>query len=145
VLAIFAARLINDKPPLVFEDGVQRRDFVHVSDVAQACRLALETTAEGGAFNVGSGQSRTILSIAEDLAAVVGKSRIKPHVTGKYRAGDIRHCFADIALSRGQLGYAPKVEFAAGLAQLAEWLAGQAADDRVDQATAELETRGLVA
>jgi dTDP-L-rhamnose 4-epimerase len=146
VLAIFAARLINNKPPLVFEDGRQRRDFVHVSDVAQACRLALETpTADGGVFNVGSGQSRTILSIAEDLAAIVGKSSIKPHVTGKYRAGDIRHCFADVALSRAQLGYAPKVEFADGLTQLAEWLADQAAEDRVDQATAELETRGLVA
>jgi dTDP-L-rhamnose 4-epimerase len=146
VLAIFAARLINDKPPLVFEDGLQRRDFVHVSDVAQACRLALETAdADGGVFNVGSGQSRTILSIAEDLAAITGKPWLKPHVTGKYRAGDIRHCFADVALSRAELGYAPKVEFADGLAQLAEWLAGQAAEDRVDQATAELETRGLVA
>jgi dTDP-L-rhamnose 4-epimerase len=146
VLAIFAARLINDKPPLVFEDGLQRRDFVHVSDVAQACRLALETSkADGGVFNIGSGQSRTILSIAEDLAALTGKSGIKPHVTGKYRAGDIRHCFADIRMSRDQLGFAPKVEFAHGLAQLAEWLAGQAAEDRVDQATAELETRGLVA
>jgi dTDP-L-rhamnose 4-epimerase len=146
VLAIFAARLLNDKPPLVFEDGLQRRDFVHVSDVARACWLALETPkADGGVFNVGSGQSRTILSIAEDLAAIVGKSGIKPHVTGKYRAGDIRHCFADVALSRARLGYVPKIEFADGLAELAEWLADQAAEDRVDQATAELETRGLVA
>jgi dTDP-L-rhamnose 4-epimerase len=146
VLAIFAARLLNNKPPLVFEDGYQRRDFVHVHDVARACQLALETdTTVGGAFNIGSGQSRSIFSIAEDLAHILGRHGIAPHVTGKYRAGDIRHCFADITLSRSKLNYAPKIGFADGLGQLAEWLAGQAADDRVDEATAELETRGLVA
>lgn len=146
VLAIFATRLINKRPPLVFEDGKQRRDFVHVSDVARACRLALENTSlDGGVFNIGSGQSRTILSVAEDLARISGKSWIKPHVTGKYRVGDIRHCFADISLSRARLGYVPRVDFAEGLAGLADWLAGKAAVDRVDQATAELETRGLVA
>lgn len=146
VLAIFAARLLNKKPPLVFEDGEQRRDFVHVYDVARACRLALETPgASGYAFNIGSGQSRTILSIAEDLAKVVGKSWLTPNVTGKCRAGDIRHCFADIKLSRSRLDYAPTVEFGEGIAQLADWLADKIAEDRVDHATAELETRGLVA
>jgi dTDP-L-rhamnose 4-epimerase len=146
VLAIFAARLLNNKPPLVFEDGQQRRDFVHVHDVARACRAALETaTVRDCTLNIGSGQSRTILSIAEDLAAVVGKSGITPHVTGKYRAGDIRHCFADIGAARAKLGYVPQVDFAAGLDQLAEWLADQVADDRVDLATAELANRGLVA
>ncbi len=146
VLAIFAARLLNNKPPLVFEDGEQRRDFVHVRDVARGCLLALESDGvDGGVFNLGSGQSRTVLSIAEDLAAVVGKSWITPHVTGKYRAGDIRHCFADITLSRSKLGFVPQVDFAEGLAQLAEWLADKVAEDRVDHATAELETRGLVA
>jgi dTDP-L-rhamnose 4-epimerase len=146
VLAIFAARIMNGKPPLVFEDGQQQRDFVHVCDVARACLLALENpSAQGCVFNIGSGRSRTVLSIAEDIARVVGKSSIAPHVTGKHRAGDIRHCFADLALSRTKLGYEPQVDFREGLQELAEWLADKVADDRVDHATAELEARGLVA
>jgi dTDP-L-rhamnose 4-epimerase len=146
VLAIFAARLLNDKPPLVFEDGQQRRDFVHVDDVARACRLALEKEGvQDCVFNIGSGQSRSILSVAEDLAGVLGKSSITPHLTGKYRAGDIRHCFADVTRARVKLGYEPAVDFADGLKQLAEWVADKVADDRVDHAMAELETRGLVA
>ncbi len=146
VLAIFAARLLNRRPPLVFEDGLQQRDFVHVRDVAEACLLALETrSGSGSVFNIGSGQSRTILSVAEDLARVVGLPHITPEIIGKYRAGDIRHCFADITRSRTELGYAPAVEFRAGLEELAEWLAHEAADDRVERATAELQSRGLVA
>ncbi len=146
VLAIFASRLLNDKPPVVFEDGQQRRDFVHVADVARACQLAVERDGvDGGVFNIGSGASRTILSVAEDLAKIVGKPGLKPRVTGKYRAGDIRHCFADITLSQKKLGFAPEIDFAEGLAELADWLADKVAEDRVDQATAELETRGLVA
>jgi dTDP-L-rhamnose 4-epimerase len=146
VLAIFAARLLNHKPPLVFEDGQQRRDFVHVRDVARACRLALEERrVQDCVFNIGSGQSRSILSVAENLAAVLGKSSITPQVTGKYRAGDIRHCFADVTRSRAKLGYEPTVDFTEGLEQLAEWVADKVADDRVDHAIAELETRGLVA
>jgi dTDP-L-rhamnose 4-epimerase len=146
VLAIFASRLLNDRPPLVFEDGRQQRDFVHVEDVARACRLALETkSGTGQAFNIGSGQCRTILSIAEDLARATGRPHIAPHVTGKYRAGDIRHCFADISKSRIEIGFTPKVKFQDGLEQMADWLAGQVAEDGVEQATAELERRGLVA
>src|SRR5690242_9031289 len=109
VLAIFAARLLNDRPPIVFEDGRQRRDFVHVRDVARACLLALQSTSVDCVFNIGSGQSRTILSIASELARVTGVSQLTPCVVGKYRAGDIRHCFADITRSRARLGYAPQV------------------------------------
>ena len=146
VLAIFSARLLNSRPPLVFEDGGQQRDFVHVRDVAQACLLALQNErAAGKVFNVGSGQSRTILSIAADLADVVGVSQITPSVVKKYRAGDIRHCFADITLSRAELGYTPQVAFRDGLEELADWLSSQVAVDRIDGATAELEMRGLVA
>jgi dTDP-L-rhamnose 4-epimerase len=119
---------------------------VHVYDVARACLLALETTtAQGCVFNIGAGKSRTVLSIAEDVAWIVGKSSITPHVTGKYRAGDIRHCFADLALARSKLGYAPQVDFRQGLEELAAWLDDKVAEDRVDHATAELESRGLVA
>jgi dTDP-L-rhamnose 4-epimerase len=146
VLAIFASRLLNKRAPLVFEDGRQQRDFVHVQDVARACLLALQAGAvTGGVFNIGSGESRTILSIAQDLARVTGRPNLAPHVTGKYRAGDIRHCFADIDNSRAQLGYAPQVDFQDGLQELAEWLAGQAAEDSVEAANQELERRGLVA
>jgi dTDP-L-rhamnose 4-epimerase len=146
VLAIFASRLLNAKPPLVFEDGLQRRDFVHVYDVARACLLALEAhRGIGEAFNIGSGQSRTILSIAEDLARSIGRSGASPQLTGKYRAGDIRHCFADVTKAKHVLGFTPQVDFGAGLEQLAAWLADQVAEDSVDAATAELESRGLVA
>ena len=146
VLAIFASRLLNRRRPLVFEDGLQQRDFVHVRDVAQACRLALESeSAVGGVFNIGSGENRTVLSIANDLARVLGMSQITSQIVGKYRAGDIRHCFADIARSRAELGYAPQVDFSDGLLELAGWLADKVPVDRVDSATAELESRGLVA
>ena len=146
VLAIFAARLLNKRPPLIFEDGNQQRDFVHVTDVANACVLALESERGlGEAFNIGSGQKRTILSIAEDLAAVMNCSDVCPHVLGKYRAGDIRHCFADISHSHNELGFMPRMDFREGLAELAEWLSGQIAEDHVERAAAELEIRGLVA
>jgi len=146
VLAIFASRLLHDRPPLVFEDGHQRRDFVHVRDVANACLMALESQSEGEqVFNIGSGASRTVLSIAHDLARVMGRDAITPHVTGKYRVGDIRHCFADITFARSALGFEPQVEFRDGLEELAEWLSGEIAEDNVERATAELESRGLVA
>lgn len=145
VLAIFAARLLNRRSPLVFEDGLQRRDFVHVNDVARACMLALETRHAGQAFNIGSGESRTILSVAEDLARVMGCAEVAPTLTGKYRAGDIRHCFADIDKSRRMLGFAPEVRFDHGLDELARYLSDQIAEDRAETATEELSQRGLVA
>jgi dTDP-L-rhamnose 4-epimerase len=145
VLAIFAARLLNGRPPMVFEDGLQRRDFVHVRDVANACQLALEWERQGEVFNIASGQDRTILSIANDLARVLDRRDLKPLITGKYRAGDIRHCFADVEKSARLLNFQPAVEFTRGLEELAEYLAGQVADDRVEKATEELARRGLVA
>ena len=101
VLAIFAARLLNGNRPRVFEDGAQRRDFVHVSDVARACRLALEARAEvSGVFNIGSGDSRTIREVALQLASTMGRPELAPEITGRYRTGDVRHCFADIGRAR---------------------------------------------
>ena len=145
VLAIFAARLLNNRPPLVFEDGLQRRDFVHVHDVARACLLALESGHSNDVFNVGSGQSRTIQSVALDLAWVMGRPTISPEITGKYRAGDIRHCFADIDKSRTLLGFELSVAFEDSLDELAGYLADQIADDRAENANQELLQRGLVA
>jgi dTDP-L-rhamnose 4-epimerase len=143
VLAIFAARLLNDKPPLIFEDGEQLRDFVSVHDVARACRAALEADgAVDGAFNVGSGTSVTVREVAERLARVLGKD-IEPVVTGEHRVGDIRHCYADVTRAEAALGFRPRVGFDAGLEQLAAWLAEQAAVDRVERARGELIARGL--
>jgi dTDP-L-rhamnose 4-epimerase len=144
VLAIFASRLLNDNPPAIFEDGEQRRDFVHVHDVALACRLALEVDAAAGhVLNIGSGRNYTVREIAERTAAVLNKSYIEPEITGQYRVGDIRHCFADITQARQLLGFEPRVDFADGLAELAEWLDGQIAEDHVAAARAELAARGL--
>jgi len=143
VLAIFASRLLNDNAPLVFEDGMQKRDFVHVTDVARACRLALETPeADGEVINVGSGNQYTIVEIAQELAKVMGKD-ISAQLTAKYRVGDIRHCFADLTKAKALLGYEPQVRFEDGLSELAEWLEGQIAVDSVNKATEELASRGL--
>jgi dTDP-L-rhamnose 4-epimerase len=144
VLAIFAARLLNDNAPMFFEDGEQQRDFVSVSDVAQGCRLALEVPeAADSVFNIGSGHHYTVSEIATRVARAVDKSYIAPEVSGKYRVGDIRHCYADITRARNVLGYQPSVDLDDGLVDLAEWLSGQSADDRVEQASAELTARGL--
>jgi dTDP-L-rhamnose 4-epimerase len=146
VLAIFASRLLNGERPLVFEDGEQRRDFVHVADVANAFLLALERPeAVGQVINIGSGQDRSILDVARQLASSMGRPDLEPEILGKARAGDIRHCFSDIALAERTLGFRPQRDFAAGVGELAEWLAHQRAEDKVADARRELEARGLVA
>ena len=144
-LAIFAARLLNGRPPLVYEDGAQLRDFVNVADVARACRLALERDgADGLPVNVGSGLGTSILEVAQRLARVLDKP-IEPELPGSFRAGDIRHCFADVTRSRQALGFEAEVELEAGMTELGAWLEGQAATDRSDEAAAELDRRGLTA
>jgi dTDP-L-rhamnose 4-epimerase len=146
VLAIFAARLLNDRRPMIFEDGAQRRDFVSVRDVARACTLALGVDGLAGrVVNVGSGQSVSVNEVADRLATALGKEHITAHVTGKYRVGDIRHCFADITAASELLGFRPEIALEDGMVELAEWLEGQVAEDAVDRATAELESRGLTA
>ncbi|MBV8688252.1 MAG: NAD-dependent epimerase/dehydratase family protein [Alphaproteobacteria bacterium] len=146
VLAIFASRLLNGQQPMIFEDGGQRRDFVYVGDVARAFADALELPqAAGGVFNVGSGEDRSVTEVAQELARAMGKNDIAPQIVGKTRIGDIRHCFCDTARAQAGLGFRARKDFREGLAELAEWVAAQTADDRVDQARAELESRGLVA
>jgi len=143
VLAIFASRLLNGRPPRIFEDGLQRRDFVSVRDVARAFLRALDRDgADGLAVNIGSGRSVTVRELARRLGAVVGR-RLEPEITGESCVGDIRHCFADVQLAQETLGYAPEVELDDGMSELAEWLEGQTAEDHVDDATAELARRGL--
>jgi dTDP-L-rhamnose 4-epimerase len=143
-MAIFACRLLNGRPPMIFEDGEQRRDFVNVRDVARAFRAAIERPeADGRAINVGSGRARSIADVAHTLGFVLGREDLEPQVEGKYRAGDVRHCFADIGLAESLLAYRPQVDFESGVEELAEWLGRQNAVDRASVAAAELERRGL--
>jgi dTDP-L-rhamnose 4-epimerase len=144
VCAIFSSRLLNGQSPVVFEDGGQTRDFVHVSDIVQANLLALETAAaDYRAVNVGTGVPTSINHIAGLLAEGLGKE-IQPDIVGKYREGDIRHCVADISRARALLGYEPKVRLDDGIPELLEWVRRQEASDRVAEATAELEAHRLV-
>lgn len=143
VAAIFASRLLNRRAPMVFEDGRQSRDFTHVSDIVAGILGALESeTAPGHAVNLGTGVSTSVTRVAEVLAAGIGVE-VEPELNERYRAGDIRHCYADIGRAEELLGYAPRVGFEQGMAALVEWLADQEAVDRVDDATEELAARGL--
>lgn len=143
VLAIFASRFLNGKSPVIFEDGNQCRDFVSVKDVVRGCRLALESSVSDDVFNIGSGRCYTVNEIASQMADVLDKKNIVPEISGKYRVGDIRHCFSDITKAQKALGYEPGVDLAQGLGELAEWLGGQIAYDQVEMANAELAKRGL--
>ena len=146
VLAIFASRLLNGQQPMIFEDGEQRRDFVHVSDVARAFADALVLPqAVGGTFNIGSGHDRSVTEVATELARAMGKNEIEPIIVGMARIGDIRHCFCDTTLAADTLDFRARQDFGEGLAALAEWVAVQTATDKVEQMRAELESRGLVA
>jgi dTDP-L-rhamnose 4-epimerase len=144
VCAIFSSRLLNDQKPLVFEDGEQTRDFVHVADIVQANLLVLETDrADYEALNVGTGVATSIRQVAQWLAIGLGKE-LPLEIVGKYREGDIRHCVADISRARELLGYEPTWTLAKGIPQLLEWVAEQQAIDDVDRATKELQSRQLV-
>jgi len=144
VCAIFSSRLLNDQSPVIFEDGEQTRDFVHVSDIVQANLLALETDrADYQAVNVGTGRATSVKQVMKMLAEGLGK-RIEPEVTGKYREGDIRHCVADIARARALLSYEPKVSIEQGIPELLEWVKRQEASDKVAEATSALENLQLV-
>lgn len=146
VLAIFAARYLNGRAPVIFEDGLQRRDFVHVRDLAEGCVRALECpAARDEVFNLGGGTAYTILEIAERLAMTLGRSDLPPQVSGAYRAGDIRNCFADISKAAATLGYRPRITLEAGLEGLCSWLEGRTDEDRSDAADQELRKHGLVA
>ena len=141
--AIFSARLLNGRAPLAFEDGQQLRDFVHVRDVARATVLALESeAATGQAINVGVGSPLTIVQVAHLLAKQL-RVDVDPEVTGKFRFGDIRHCWADPTRAEELLGFIAEIPLETGVAELIDWVSTQEADDRVDHANAELGQRGL--
>jgi len=144
VAAIFAARLLNGRRPLVFEDGRQIRDLVHVSDVVRATRLAMDAPhAPGNAINVATGRRVRVAELATRLAHALG-IELDPEIPGEARAGDIRHCFADVNKARDLLGFEARRPLADGLPELAEWVAAQHVYERGDKAVSELRARGLV-
>jgi dTDP-L-rhamnose 4-epimerase len=145
VAAIFIARLLNDMPPLVFEDGAQRRDFVHVSDAASAFGAFLESDRPmWDSFNVGSGRPVTVIEIARTLARLLHKD-IAPEVLQKYRVGDIRHCIPDITKIRNELGFKPRRDFEDGMAELIDWVRTvRKPTDRSAACMAELDRGRLV-
>ena len=146
VLAIFSSRIANGQRPMIFEDGEQRRDFVYVGDIARAfCDALVHPSAPGEVFNIGSGEERSVRQVARSIARALRREDIEPEITGKARIGDIRHCFCDGSKAAERLGFRAEMDFDEGLAQLAEWVASQEANDRVDEARAELESKGLVA
>ncbi len=145
VAAIFASRLMNRRAPLIFEDGKQMRDFVAVQDVVEANLLAMDRPeADGIALNVGSGEPISIREVASALGRALGVD-MPAEITGQYRAGDIRHCYADISAARRVLGYRPRVLFTEGIAELVDWLRSQRAEDRAAEAVQELKLYGLTA
>ncbi len=145
VLANFASRLINGQRPMIFEDGRQRRDFVHVRDVARAFRLALEQReAAGHVINIGSGNAYAIADVATMLARAMGVPQLEPDIMGKARSGDIRNCFADISKARDLLGFEPRFRLEDCLDELADWVRQAQAVDRGAEMKRQLEERGLV-
>jgi dTDP-L-rhamnose 4-epimerase len=144
VAAIFSSRLLNGERPLIYEDGEQRRDFVSVHDIVRALLLSVEKDgAVGKALNVGSGSPVTVREVAETLAKVM-EVEAEPEVTGKYRVGDIRNCFADIGGAREAMGYEPAVAFDEGMTELVGWLREQERPESgIERHAAELAARGL--
>src|SRR5207302_5069481 len=143
VAAIFASRLLNGRAPLVFEDGLQTRDFIDVRDIARCCVLVLTRDgADGRTINVGTGRATTIREVANVIARGLDKE-IEPEVVNQYRAGDIRHCYADTRLAEELLGFRAEIPFEVGMQDLLAWLETQEAADRVDAAREALVARGL--
>ena len=143
VAAIFSTSLLNGNRPWVTEDGEQSRDFVHVSDIVRANLAALRCEAGGGRVcNVGTGRPTTIRRVAELLAEKLGK-KVAPDVTGKFRAGDIRHCFADPGQAKRVLGFEAKVRLEDGIADVIEFARNQKPRDDAEKAARELSERGL--
>jgi dTDP-L-rhamnose 4-epimerase len=145
VAAVFASRMLNNQAPLVFEDGEQMRDFVSVHDIVRANILAIERPESNNeVINIGCGQPISIRRVAEILAKALGKD-VEPVITNHYRAGDIRHCYADLAKARALLGYEPQVSYEEGFRELAEWLGSQTAEDKAGIMLQELSAYGLTA
>ncbi len=143
VAAIFAGRILNKRPPVLFEDGLQSRDFLHVSELARGIRLAMESEVEDQVANLGSGSPTTVKEVASAISKKVGFDSA-PLIENKFREGDTRHCFADASKARELFGFEPGMSFAQGLEELLAWMETQSPEDRGDAAIDELNARGLI-
>ncbi len=143
VAAIFISRIKHNNPPVIFEDGLQSRDFISVHDIVHANMIAMENEALAGYYNIGSGKPRTIREIAELLIALYEKD-ISPEITCKFRKGDIRHCFADIRKAQAAFDFEPQIDFKDGMQELIEWSITAESEDKYEKARQELLKRGLV-
>ena len=142
VMAIFSGRLLNHKPPVIYEDGQQSRDFIHVSDIVQGLLLAMDRPeATNEVFNLGTGIPTSIGEVAELLIEHLADGDIEPQILHQFRAGDIRHCYADITKARRLLGFEPHVSLQEGMVDLLAWVQEQTAVDRFDQVEKELAPR----
>lgn len=146
VCAIFSSRIKNENPPLIFEDGDQMRDLIHVSDIARANRLAIEREEVNmKSINVGTGTPTTVNQVAEALIELYGKEgELCPEVADEFRAGDIRHAYADTTRAEKLLNFEATVELDEGLRELATWAEEEESMDMFDDAYAELKEKGLV-
>lgn len=144
VVAIFISRLKHNKPPVIYEDGEQTRDFVSVHDVVKALISAAETSsANFESFNIGYGKATTILHVANTLSSLMGM-HIKPAVTQKFRKNDVKHCFADIAKAKKLLLWKPTVTLEEGLRELIDWSAKAPSEDLYEKAEHELKAKALL-
>src|SRR5262249_24915922 len=146
VAAIFSSRLLQGLQPIIFEDGEQVRDFVHVTDLVEGLFLCLvREHANYETFNLGSGQPLSINQVAQELSAAMSGGKIQPVIAGKFRAGDIRHFYADISKARRLLGFEPKHDFKSGVPELVRWVKHQRVEgDKMERALAEAQARGIV-
>jgi dTDP-L-rhamnose 4-epimerase len=145
VMAIFSGRLLNHQPPVIYEDGLQSRDFTHVSDIVQGLLLAMEKPqADYEVFNLGTGVPTSVGQVAELLIEHLADGDIEPQILNQFRAGDIRHCYADVTKARQLLGFEPRVPLGEGLVDLLAWVREQTAVDRFAQVEKELSKKALV-
>ena len=117
VIIEFIRRVSRGEPPIIFSDGEQTRDFIHVGDVVEAIMLSLRNERVRGVFNIGSGEGVTINHLARLILKLMGREDLKP-IYAPPRPGDIRHSIADISRARKELGFKPKVGLEAGIKEL---------------------------
>ncbi|HSJ57539.1 MAG TPA: NAD-dependent epimerase/dehydratase family protein [Anaerolineae bacterium] len=143
VMAIFSGRLLNNQSPVIYEDGEQSRDFIHVKDIVQGLLLAMERPeADNEVFNLGTGVPTSVRQVGQVLAQQIAE--LEPVIVNKFRAGDIRHCYADIGKARALLGFEPRISLDEGMADLLAWVRQQTAEDRFAQVEKELAAKSLV-
>ncbi len=142
--AIFSSRIKNDNAPMIYEDGLQSRDFINVRDLVDAQLFLLENPkANLDAYNLCTGRATSVLDIAQVLLKLHNKEHLEPNIVKRFRSGDIRHCIGDPS-KLAALGWKPTISLEEGMAELVKWSAEQEAEDRVDSAHAELVKLGLI-